>query len=85
MPPAHLPAPALAPDRVVPQAADAMGGYYLKTDGTYAYGRGYLEKLARLSGYEIVILKRHSTMVQRGKAAPGYMGVFRKPIGVAGA
>ncbi|CAN0267269.1 unnamed protein product [Ectocarpus sp. 12 AP-2014] len=54
-------------------------GYSLKTDGTYAYSRSYLERLARLGGYEIVVLKRHSTMVQRGEAAPGYMGVFRKP------
>ncbi|CAM9139765.1 unnamed protein product [Scytosiphon promiscuus] len=57
-----------------------LEGYSLKADGTYAYRRAYLEQLARRSGYEIVTLKRHSTMVQRGEAAPGYMGVFRKPI-----
>lgn len=61
------------------EGAEVVRGYSLKTDGTYAYARAYLEELARLSGYEIVILKRHSTMVQRGEAAPGYMGVFRKP------
>ena len=56
-----------------------VGGYSLKTDGTYAYDRSYLEGLARVNGYETVVLKRHSTMVQRGEAAPGYMGVFRRP------
>lgn len=58
----------------------ALEGYSLKTDGTYAYRRAYLEQVARLNGFEIVILKRHSTMVQRGEAAPGYMGVLRKPV-----
>lgn len=55
-------------------------GYTLKTEGTYAYTRAYLEELARQSGYDVIILKRHSTTVERGEAAPGYMGVFRKPI-----
>eukprot|EP00903_Cladosiphon_okamuranus_P012524 g11727.t1 len=61
------------------QGDAGVGGYALKTDGTYAYARSYLEGLARVNGYEIAILKRHSTMVQRGEAAPGYMGVFRRP------
>lgn len=56
------------------------GGYILKPDGTYAYDRAYLEELARVNGFEIVILKRHSTMIQRGDAAPGYMGVFKKAM-----
>lgn len=62
------------------QDAGPAQGYSLKPDGTYAYARAYLEELARLNSYEIVILKRHSTMVQRGEAAPGYMGVLRKPM-----
>ena len=62
------------------QTAGPALGYSLKSDGTYAYSRGYLEELARKNGYETVILKRHSTMVQRGEAAPGYMGVLRKPM-----
>eukprot|EP00904_Undaria_pinnatifida_P002699 jgi/Undpi1/1242/HiC_scaffold_108.g14156.m1 len=64
----------------ISQTAGPALGYSLKSDGTYAYSRGYLEELARKNGYETVILKRHSTMVQRGEAAPGYMGVLRKPM-----
>ena len=70
----------LAPHVRSAQTAGPTWGYSLKPDGTYAYDRAYLEQLARLNGYETVILKRHSTMVERGQAAPGYMGVLRKPM-----
>lgn len=58
-------------------------GCLLKTEGTYEYSRAYLVKLARLSGYEIMVLKRHAARVERGDPAPGYMGVYRRPTGGA--